>query len=469
MLGSLFALLILAAGSSAAFASNPEIPESSADADVSPEALNVPLSRHIPFPPALQPDVNFWIRVYSEISTRQGFLHDDLNLSIVYATVDLPDRPPGSSERRAAIDTARERWQRALNSAAQSVAAGVPPKDPDARHVLKLWGESVKAERLQEAVTRLRFQLGQADRFRAGIVRSGVWENHIARTLESKGLPRELAALPHVESSFEPTAYSKVGAAGLWQFMPATGRLYMRVDHVVDERLDPFRATEAAARLLQSNYRVLGTWPLAITAYNHGTGGMRRARDTLGTTDYMTIRSNYRGRSFGFASRNFYPSFLAAVTIDRNPEKYFGPITRAREAAFHELTLPEYVDLAPLTAALGLDVRRMRELNPALRPAVWSGEARVPRGYRLRLPAEMRMSVSELQARVSAEHWHGAQPQPQVHRIRKGETLSQIARRYGVSMQTLADLNGIRVNSIIRDGQTLRLPAGTASNRAANL
>jgi membrane-bound lytic murein transglycosylase D len=386
-------------------------------------------------------------------------MHDEQNLSIVYATIVVPDRAPGSKERRAAIEGARERWQRALNLAAEQLGRGTVSSDPDVQHVLKTWGAAVTAVELRNAATRVRFQLGQADRFRAGIVRSGTWENHIARTLESKGLPKELASLPHVESSFEPTAYSKVAAAGLWQFMRSTGRLYMRIDDVVDERLDPFIATESAARLLQSNYRVLGSWPLAITAYNHGTAGMRRARDRLATDDYMVIRRNYRSKTFGFASRNFYPSFLAAVTIDRNPDKYFGPVRRAPEAVFREVTLPAYVELAPLASALEVDTKQLRELNPALRPGVWSGQFRIPRGYRLRLPNDLSLSAAQLQARIDSAGRHGSQTQSETHRIQKGETLSQIARRYGVSTQTLADLNGIRVNSVIRYGQTLKLPA----------
>src|SRR5437763_250276 len=148
----------------------------------------------------------------------------------------------------------------------------------------------------------VRFQLGQADRFRAGLIRSGAWETHIAQVLANLGLPAELAVLPHVESSFNPAAYSKVGAAGLWQFMRSTGRRYMRIDSAVDDRLDPFRSTEAAAQLLAYNYRVLGTWPLALTAYNHGTAGVRRAKETLGTDDIVRIVRSYNSRTFGFAS-----------------------------------------------------------------------------------------------------------------------------------------------------------------------
>ena len=160
------------------------------------------------------------------------------------------------------------------------------------------------------------------------MIRAAAWETHIARVLKQHGVPEEIAALPHVESSFNPFAYSKVGAAGLWQFMPSTAKRFMRVDGIVDERLDPYSATEAAANLMLYNYRLLGTWPLAVTAYNHGPGGLRRAQDELGTSDIAVIVKRYQGATFGFASRNFYVAFLAALEVDRNAEKYFGPITR---------------------------------------------------------------------------------------------------------------------------------------------
>jgi membrane-bound lytic murein transglycosylase D len=139
-----------------------------------------------------------------------------------------------------------------------------------------------------------------------------------------------------------------VGAAGLWQFMRSTGRRYMRIDRSVDDRLDPFRSTEAAAQLLGYNYRVLGTWPLAITAYNHGTAGMLRAKETLGTDDIVTIVRHYNSRTFGFASRNFYVSFLAALDIDHNPDKYFSGVPKQSEAEFHVVSVPGYVQMATL-------------------------------------------------------------------------------------------------------------------------
>ena len=149
--------------------------------------------------------------------------------------------------------------------------------------------------------------------------------------------------MPHVESSFNPAAYSKVGAAGLWQFMPSTAKRFMRVDSLVDERLDPYSATEAAANLMLYNYRLLGTWPLAVTAYNHGPGGLRRAQEQLGTSDIAVIVKRYQGATFGFASRNFYVSFLAALEVDRNAEKYFGPITPLPDTQNTPVELPDYI------------------------------------------------------------------------------------------------------------------------------
>jgi membrane-bound lytic murein transglycosylase D len=208
--------------------------------------------------------------------------------------------------------------------------------------------------------------------------------------------------LPHVESSFDPTAYSKVGSAGLWQFMRSTGRRYMRIDNDVDDRLDPFRSTEAAAQLLSYNYRLLGTWPLALTAYNHGAAGMRRAKEALGTDDIVQIVRHYKSPTFGFASRNFYVSFLAALEIDRNPDKYFGSFHHLPEAKFQEVPMPVVTRVSALERALKIDRATLRQLNPALTRAVWEGRRNVPRGYRLRLPAEGAQWTQILLAKVLA-------------------------------------------------------------------
>ena len=140
------------------------------------------------------------------------------------------------------------------------------------QRVLELWPASVSNQTLRAAAENVRWQLGQSNRFLAGLRRSGAYRDHIEEVIRSKNLPAGLVVLPHVESSFNPGAYSSAAAAGMWQFTRATGQRFMRIDHIVDERMDPYIAAEAAMSLLEYNYRVLGTWPLALTAYNHGAG-----------------------------------------------------------------------------------------------------------------------------------------------------------------------------------------------------
>jgi membrane-bound lytic murein transglycosylase D len=410
----------------------------------------------MPRPAALEPDVQFWIRVYTQVDTNAGFLHDQYNLAIVYDTLNFaPDSTPGARERE--VDAHRERIAAALRRLA---AAGDEPLSAEDQRIRDLWGTASPA-RLREAVDDIRFQLGQADRFRAGLIRSGAWETHIAETLANRGLPAELAVLPHVESSFNPAAYSKVGAAGLWQFMRSTGRRYMRIDSSVDDRLDPFLSTEAAAQLLGYNYRVLGTWPLALTAYNHGTAGMLRAKESLGTDDIVTIVRRYNSRTFGFASRNFYVSFLAALDIDHNPEKYFGALQRQSEARFQLVSVPGYVSMATLERVLNVRNDELRALNPALLHPVWEGQLRVPRDYRLRLPAEGEQWTSELLAhQLNPHELYAGQPQPKRYRVQEGDTLARVADLYGVPIDTLARMNRLRVSAALRVGRTLNLPEG---------
>ena len=291
------------------------------------------------YPPELEPDVRFWIRVYTEVTTEQGLLHDAWYLGLVYEVLrfDPADSP---RQRERIVEQAKTRYAALLRRFAAGDTDNLTEHE---RRILHAFGEKTTPAEFREAIERIRFQLGQADRFHEGLIRAQAYEASISRVLADRGVPPEIGALPHVESSFNPAAYSRVGAAGLWQFMPGTARRYMRVDGVVDQRLDPYSATEAAANLMLYNYRLLGSWPLAVTAYNHGPGGLRHAEDELGTSNIAVIVKRYQGATFGFASRNFYVAFLAALEVDRNAEKYFGPLTHPPETQSTVVTMPDYV------------------------------------------------------------------------------------------------------------------------------
>ncbi|HXQ63309.1 MAG TPA: LysM peptidoglycan-binding domain-containing protein [Steroidobacteraceae bacterium] len=422
-----------------------------------------------PRPPQLDADVQFWERIYSKVTTQAGLLHDDRYLDVVYEELAFA---PGLSPRERAdlVDAARTKYERMLRRLATS------PDDlsDDEQRVLKLFPPSVGGAALREAADHVRFQLGQADRFKEGLMRAGAWERHVEETLQKQGLPPELSALPHVESSFNPRAYSKVGAAGMWQFMRSTGRRWMRVDNVVDERLDPYKSTVAAAQFLGINYSILGTWPLALTAYNHGVGGMRRAKELMGTDDIVTILRSYQSRSFGFASRNFYVSFLAALEIDRDVDRFFGRLERLPPDTSRTLRLPHYIPVTALERALGTDRETLRSLNLALMDPVWSGQRFVPRGFELRIPAAGTKEADRALAAVTSGERFNDQKRDAAHRVRRGETLERIATAYGVHPAELLALNGLTDPKAVKAGMTLKLPpqqpisaAGPAAMAAA--
>ena len=411
-------------------------------------------------PAELEPDIAFWRRIYTEVTTEGGLLHDPERLDIVYEVLSLPsDLSPKQRSKR--IEDAKKKYAHILDR----LASGASDLTAEEQRVEALWPKGTKRSRFEQAAEEVRFQLGQADRFREGIVRSGAWRDHIAATFEKAGLPRDLAVLPHVESSFNPYAYSKVGAAGMWQFMRSTGRRFLRIDAVIDERLDPYRSTEAAVRFLEQNYIVLGSWPLALTAYNHGPGGMRRAQEQLGTSDIATIVRKYNSRSFGFASRNFYVAFLAAHEIDANPDKFFGPIRRNPPDTSRVLTMPSFIPASRIASSLDIDRDELKRLNPSLLPSVWNGARHIPRGFDLRVPSHIDLTAAL--ARISTSETYDAQVAETQHRVRNGETLSVIASRYGISVARLAELNGLDRPYRIRAGQVLSLPVTSTATASA--
>ncbi|HVS23166.1 MAG TPA: LysM peptidoglycan-binding domain-containing protein, partial [Gammaproteobacteria bacterium] len=416
-----------------------------------------------PRPPELEPAVQFWTRVYTEVDTHSGFIHDDLRLDIVYETIKVPD-DLSTRERRHRLERAVDGYEAIL----AKLGTGARERlSADEQRVLALFPEGTPNAEFKAAAQRVRFQLGQSDRFRAGLVRSGTWKPYIYEALDKHGLPRELAALPNVESSFDPTAYSKVGAAGLWQFTRSTGARYMQIDRVVDARRDPFLASDAAARLLADNFSVVQTWPLALTAYNHGLEGMRRAVVQQGTTDIATIVKKYQSRSFQFASRNFYTAFLAALEIDTHPEKYFPGIDIRSPSDTSVVVVPAFVKARKLADALNVRESELHELNPALTDSVWSGDKYVPKGFPLRVPHATAAVADELLAALDTGERYTAQVVDNQYRVRRGDTLSDIATQYHVSLAALMRANNLSGRETIHVGQLISLPVGAQGGAPA--
>ncbi len=418
------------------------------------QARDLP-SHGLPVPEALARPIAFWTHVFTAIDSHGGVLHDADDLGVVYHTFGYLPTLPG--RRRDTIDRQREHYQLLLGRLADN---GAHATSDDERRILALFASPPSPERLRQARDSIRFQRGVRDQYARGLERSGRYLPMIRQVLKQAELPAALAWLPLLESAFHPLAYSKAGAAGLWQFTRGTGRLYLTIDEAVDERFDVYRASVAAARLLRDNYARLGTWPLAITAYNHGAGGMLKAVATLKTKDLGTIVRKYRSRSFGFASRNFYAEFLAILNVVNHRDHFFPNLAARDPEPYHALTLNAYASLATLETYLGSDRQDIVHWNPSLRRAVRETYLRVPKGYTLRFPQHL-MPRAELRARWAAVPRRlrfKSQLQPRTYRTRKGDTLSAIATRVGVPMKTIARQNRLRPPYRIRAGKVLRLP-----------
>ena len=409
-----------------------------------------------PEPPELRPDIDFWIAIFTEYSTSEGVLHDNRNLGVVYERLQMPAKL-SRRERQRRVAARRKELQATLRTLATGKRENL---DPEEARVLALWPEGVGNDTLSAAVGRIRYQQGLRDRFREGLERSGRWREFVNEQFTALGVPVEIVALPHVESSYNPNARSHVGASGIWQFTRSTGRRFMRVDHVVDERNDPFAATRAAGQLMAYNYSIAGNWPMAITAYNHGLAGVRRAMKKYGDTAYVDILRKYKGRTFGFASRNFYVAFLAAKEVDQNAESYFPGLVYEQPTNYSTASLPAYVPVPELTKALGVSARHLARHNPGLQPTIWQGSKYVPKGYDLRLPADdLSQTLATALAALPPDSTFDKQLPDMFHTIARGDTLSQIAQAYDTRVSTLVALNGLSSSHRIRAGQRLRLPA----------
>jgi len=374
------------------------------------ESQEAPITESLfPILDGLEKSVEFWKRVFTVYDTSQLIFFDPVDPTTIYTVAEVEN-------------------ERAIH------------------RLIKAEKEKILAKHGGDE-TRIRVQRGIKDRFVDGVARSGRYIEQMRQIFREKGLPVELTYLPLVESSFNIHARSHAGAVGMWQFIRSTGRRFLRVDSAIDERKDPLESTRAAARLLNENYQVLGNWPLAITAYNHGQEGLVRAIAKVGSRDLMEIIRKYESRTWGFASKNFYAEFLAAVEVAKNVERYFPGLEYHPPFPLEEIELKKATTISALLESTGIPRRQLLEWNPALS----SGVRIIPQGYRVKVPAKKPEPVL-----VSAHEL----PESDLvrHRVRPGETLSHIARRYDASVEEIQEINGLRHIHLISAGQVLLIP-----------
>lgn len=474
-------LVLLAAfsGSLAAGETAKDAPGAAAAAAVAPTAAVVAEDPAFPTPEIIKPRVRFWKKVFAEWSEHNSVLHPKDDLSKVFRVLDF--RADAAVLAPNALAAKKKREETAarieVDAALRSLQAKVDSGEPINPDLLPLDEAKIYAayngdhdpKRFQKAADDLRFQRGLRERTGTALSVSGRYLPEMERIFTSYGLPTRLTRLPLVESSFNVEAYSKAAAAGLWQFIPSSARIYMRLNNIVDDRRDPWTSTDAAARHLRDDYNALGSWPLALTAYNHGRAGIAKGLKIVGGTDLTDLIERYGAKSFGFASSNFYAEFIAASEIERDYRAHYGDLQREPQLHFDTVLVRDYVPYETLRKLAGTDEDEFRRLNPAYRPPVVEGKLRVPAGDWIRVPAGTRQRFEQAYASLAPNQRHAAQAvTTQIHVVKRGDSLARIAKRYGVSTRELLVANDMASSSKLKAGARLQVPIRDAGSLEAD-
>ena len=353
-------------------------------------------------PQGMETQVKFWIDIYSKYTTDQGVLHDSEYIDLVYQTVDFSDISGDTSL------TGTQKEKKKINrvkDAKKSIIAMLKKletvKDPSElnKEEKKVWDYFAKVDEPKKFIAaaqknRLRFQLGQKDRMIQGIFLSGRYLEDFERIFRDAGLPIELTRLVFVESSFNVLARSKVGASGLWQIMGYTMRPYMKRDPSIDLRNHPIEATKLAAKLLKQNYSMLEAWPLAVTGYNHGPTGVSKLTKKYKTRELGELVKNVQSsRSFGFASRNFYASFLAALEVERKASEYLGAVNWSQQLESTDVKLKKPILYKQLLKWFDGDDLKAQIYNPHINHVARVKGRPIPQGVVVSIPKKLEKQV----------------------------------------------------------------------------
>lgn len=342
---------------------------------------------------AMKSRVGFWLDIYTRYSSHYHVIHHVDYPWLIFKVVDTTPVYLGKGHRwtkyhraRAIVRKSVHDIQKNLNKLARMKS--YKRLSPELQKYYDLLSQ-VPGRRqrvFRHAATHIRSQLGQKDFFKSGLITGSKYLPQMEEIFAQYDLPVELTRLPLVESSFNEDAVSKVGASGIWQFMPHVGKNYLHINDTIDERNSPYKATEAAAKLLLSNFRMLKNWSFAVTAYNHGPGGIRKASKLLKTQDLAVIIKKYDSDRFGFASSNFYASFLAALHADRYQEEVFGQIPKYPPHHSDALLLTRKYRAGELIDIMGITMEELKLFNKDLKTRAVNRRTVLPRGYKIFLP-----------------------------------------------------------------------------------
>jgi len=273
------------------------------------------------------------------------------------------------------------------------------------------------------------------------------YKDLILPILKKHEMPEELMVLAMIESGLNPKAYSRANASGMWQFIYSTGKNYgLKRDWYIDERRDPIKATHAACEYLKDLNEQFDNWYLALAAYNCGSGRISRASKLHQTYDFWQMHSLPR------ESRNYIPYYLAAAIIAKEPEKYGFTIPKVKPFSYEEVVLEHSADLAVLSRVAGIKVKTLRKYNPELRQSATPAD----NPYLLKLPkGKKEQFLARWNSIPESERFA---PQFIVHRVRYGESLWTISKKYGASIHDIAAVNKIRNRHKIKVGNKLKVP-----------
>jgi len=326
--------------------------------------------------------------------------------------------------------------------------AAAPPEEEPTYDVPIVINESVEGH-LEYFQTTIR------ERFAMWLQRSKQYLPVMKEIFKQHDLPEDLVFVALIESGFNPYAYSRSKAVGPWQFITGTGRRYgLKINEWIDERRDPIKSTEAAARYLKDLYVQFGSWPLALASYNAGEGKVARAIARTRSDDFWKIKQTRHLRP---ETRNYVPKFMAATIIAKNPEKYGFALTDVEPFHYDEAPIDSPTDLRVIAKAAGVDYEIIKQLNPELRQGV---TPLYYADYQVKLPTGTRETFIENFSTIPKEDrliWIR-------HTVRQGETLSQLARRYGTSVSTLQEANHMGRRNLLSIGSSLLIPAKGATS-----